>query len=944
VRGTVGRIPPEIQISLASLQAPRIARHPAATDEAFAFASREFLRKLAVGKVVNFKVEYSRTTAQGAERKFGSVFLPPPVGDVSKAVVGAGWARVVRGRDDQPRSSVHDDLLALEDGAEAAGKGLFNTDMSDPDTVRSITWDASNPTALLRTLQREGPQNAIVEGVRDGASLRCLLRPSNTMVNFSMAGVHVPRPGRAPKPGAASSSDSAASASASASSGAGGGSSGGGGGGGSGSAPDRSKDEPFSLDSRYFSESRLLNRELKLQFGGVDSYGNFFGKVMHPKGDIAAELLKAGLGRVHDRTIAHCPREQLPVLRSAEKQAKDARKGIWKDWAPRSVAGAAAFEARVVEVVSGDSVVVAVGRGAAAEEHRVFLASLRAPRLGRRGETPAPWAAHSKETLRRALIGRDVSVRVNYTRAPAEGMTGAAALPRKFATVLLTSSKGAVVNVGLQQVKEGLAEVIKHREDEDHADDYDALIMAEAEATEAKKGIHKGAAAGTGGGPRVNDLSTDTTRAKATLPALQRAKAFKAQVDHTFSGGRVKLVAPAQHAAFILALSGVRCPGTARAENVGRDGKKLPARAAEPFGAEAAAFMRQELYQRDVEAEVESCDARGVMLGQIWMTAGSARKLVAVELLRQGLARTIPPVAERSPYGAQLFAAEDEAKAARIGVWQGYEEAKEAEAHAEAGAEPLVNGTVIDILDGHTFVAHASRDEEALAKVTAAMAELGRKAGTSAAACDTKRGSVVSALFDDGSGPAWFRARVDGKAAGSGSAVAASSSGDAFKVTFVDYGNTDVATTSQMRPVPLAVASLPPLARVCRLAFVRADDPATSDYGHEAACMLSELILQKQVVMKVHGRDEDNRLLVSIFREGDKESIAEMLLRAGIIRISKTALRSIRKRVTSGAAGAETDNTIMTALREAQEEARKGRVAQWRFGDIGDSDDDERRR
>lgn len=931
MRGTVGRIPPEIQISLASLQAPRIARHPAATDEAFAFASREFLRKLAVGKVVNFKIECSRTTAQGAERKFGSVFLPPPVGDVSKAVVGAGWARVVRGRDDQPRSGVYDELLSLEDGAVAASKGLFGTDMSHPDTVRSITWDHADPPALLRELQRAGKQAAIVEGVRDGASLRCLLRPSNVMVNFNMAGVFVPRPGRAPKAGAAASAASTAPAA----SGAGEGSAG-------ASSVDRSKDEPLSLDSRYFSESRLLHRDLELQFGGVDSYGNFFGKVLHPKGDIAAELVKAGLGRVHDRTLAHAPREQVPVLRAAEKQAKDARKGLWKDWAPRSVAGAAAFDARVVEVVSGDSIVVAVGRGAAAQEHRIYLASLRAPRLGRRGDTPAPWAVHSMETLRRLLIGRDVSVRVNYTRPPPEGSTGAAAQPRKFATVLLATRKGTTTNVGLQQVQEGLAEVIKHREDEDHADDYDSLVMAEAEAKEANKGLHRGAAAGAGGGPRVNDLSTDVTRAKATLPALQRAKTFKAMVDHAFSGGRVKLVAPAQHASFILALSGVRCPGTARAETVGRDGKRLPARAAEPCGAEAAAYMRQELLQRDVEAEVEACDARGVMLGHLWIGTGAARKLVAAELLRQGLARTIPPAAERSAHGAILFAAEEEARAARIGVWEGYEEAQEAEAHAEAGAEPLVNGTVIDIVDGHTFVAHASRDEAALAKVSAAMADLSSKAGTSSAACDTRRGALVSALFDDGTGPAWYRARVDGKAPAAEGAAAAA--GGAFKVTFIDYGNTEVVNAAQMRPVPPAVASTPPLGRACRLAFVRADGPSASDYGHAAACMLSDLILQKQVVMKVHGRDADNRLLVSIFREGDTESIAEMLLRAGIIRISKTALRSIRKRVADGSPGAETDNTIMNALREAQEEARAGRVAQWRFGDIGDSDDDERRR
>ena len=50
--------PPELQVTLSSLEAPRLARSAERPDEAFAWDSREFLRTLCIGKAVQFKIEY----------------------------------------------------------------------------------------------------------------------------------------------------------------------------------------------------------------------------------------------------------------------------------------------------------------------------------------------------------------------------------------------------------------------------------------------------------------------------------------------------------------------------------------------------------------------------------------------------------------------------------------------------------------------------------------------------------------------------------------------------------------------------------------------------------------------------------------------------------------------------------------------------------------------
>ena len=57
----------------------------------------------------------------------------------------------------------------------------------------------------------------------------------------------------------------------------------------------------------------------------------------------------------------------------------------------------------MVEVVSGDCLVVK--DSTSGMERRVNLSSLRAPRMGRKGERPETYATEAKEFLRQRLIG-----------------------------------------------------------------------------------------------------------------------------------------------------------------------------------------------------------------------------------------------------------------------------------------------------------------------------------------------------------------------------------------------------------------------------------------------------------------------------------------------------------------------------------------------------------
>ncbi|KAF7833593.1 ribonuclease TUDOR 1-like [Senna tora] len=153
------------------------------------------------------------------------------------------------------------------------------------------------------------------------------------------------------------------------------------------------------------------------------------------------------------------------------------------------------LEGKVVEVVSEDCVIVAddsIPYGSPLPERRVNLSSIRCPNIGnpRRYEKLAPYAREAKEFLRTRLIGRQVTVQMEYSRkvGPADGSTvpsgPADSRVMDFGTVFL------VPPVKVEVVGRGFGTVIRHRDFEERSNYYDALLAAESRAISGRKGIH----------------------------------------------------------------------------------------------------------------------------------------------------------------------------------------------------------------------------------------------------------------------------------------------------------------------------------------------------------------------------------------------------------------------------------------------------------------------
>ena len=131
------------------------------------------------------------------------------------------------------------------------------------------------------------------------------------------------------------------------------------------------------------------------------------------------------------------------------------------------------FSGKVTEVVNGEVIIVKNGP----VSKRVTFSSIRQPRPAE-GQDPGPpskalyevpYLFEAREFLRKRLIGKKVSVSVDYVKPANNGYP-----ERQYASVFLGAQ-----NIQEALVSKGLATVVMHRQDDDErAANYDVLNAA----------------------------------------------------------------------------------------------------------------------------------------------------------------------------------------------------------------------------------------------------------------------------------------------------------------------------------------------------------------------------------------------------------------------------------------------------------------------------------
>ncbi|CAN8256952.1 unnamed protein product [Cochlearia groenlandica] len=942
--------PPEKTITLSSLVAPRMARR-GGTDEPFAWESKEFLRKLCIGKEVAFKVDYK---VENIGREFGSVFLGHE--NLAKLVVQNGWAKVRQpGQQKQDKASPYiAELLQLEEQAKQEGFGCWSkvpgaSEASIRNLPPSAIGDSGGFDAMGLLAENKGkPMEGIVEQVRDGSTIRVYLLPEFQFVQVFVAGIQSPSMGRRTANGtvtetvpdetngdtSAVSGGPLTSAQRLAASAA--------------SSVEVSSD-PFAPEAKYFTEHRVLSRDVRIVLEGVDKFNNLICSVHYSDGeavkDLGLELVENGLAKYVEWSANMMEEEAKRKLKAAELQCKKDRVKMWANYVPPATNSKAIldqnFTGKVVEVVSGDCVIVAndaIPYGSPAAERRVNLSSIRCPKMGnpRREEKPAPYAREAREFLRQRLIGKQVIVQMEYSRkiTPTDGPTTSGAADRfmEFGSVFLpTPAKGesdevaatsaaviaggepAGANVAELVLARGFGNVVRHRDFEERSNHYDSLLAAESRALSGKKGIHSGKESPV---THVADLTVAAAKkAKDFLPSLQRLRRIPAIVEYVLSGHRFKLYIPKLTCSIAFSFSGVRCPGRG-----------------EPFSDEAISVMRRRIMQREVEIEVETVDRTNTFLGSMW----ESRTNAATFLLEAGLAKMQTSFgADRIVESHLLEQAERSAKNQKLKIWENYvegEEVSNGSTNVETRHKETLKVAVTEILGGGKFYVQSIGDQR-IASIQNQLASLSLKEAPIIGSFNPKKGDIVLAQFSlDNS---WNRAMIV-----NGPRAAVQSPDEKFEVFYIDYGNQEEVPYSAIRPIDASVSSAPGLAQLCRLAYLKVPS-LEEDFGPEAAGHLHSVTLGsgkefKAVIEerdtsggKLKGQGTGTEFVVTLIAVDDEISVNAAMLQDGIARMEK------RKKWEH-----KDKKAALDALEKYQEEARKSRTGMWQYGDVESDDED----
>ncbi|PVH99137.1 hypothetical protein DM02DRAFT_672871 [Periconia macrospinosa] len=853
----------ERTLSLAYVSAPRLKREG---DEQYAFESRDFLRRLLVGRVVRFNILYKIPT--GVNREYGVISLPNRT-QLPEQAVAEGWLKLRddAGRKDDSEESVSllEKLQALEARARAESKGVWQESGARINSLNEL----SDPKQFVED-NKGNDLTGIVERVLSGDRMiiRFLLSPTEhvqTMV--LLAGLRAPATKR--------------------------------------TNPSDGKEqpaEPFGDEAHQFIETRLLQRNVVVNVLGTSPNGQIVASISHPvQGSIAPHLLKAGLARCNDHHTTLLGQE-MSSLRQAEKVAKDSRQGLFQGHVAQKKTGAGEFEATVSRIQSADTLFL---RSKAGAERRINLSSVRQPKPT--DPKQAPWVPEAKEFLRKKLIGKHVKFHIDGKRPATEGYD-----EREMATVTFQDK-----NVGLLLVENGMASVIRHRqEDTDRSPIYDDLLIAELAAQEEKKGLWSPKGPST---KQYVDYSESLEKAKRQLTLLSRQRKVPAIVDYVKSGSRFTVLVPRENAKLTFVLSGIRAPRSAR----------NPTDKGEPFGQEAHDFANKRLQQRDVEIDVEDCDKVGGFIGTLYIN----RENFAKTLVEEGLASVHAYSAEKAGNANELFAAEERAKQARKNLWQDYDPSQDedAEATTEGAAASAQNGDAAaerrkdyrDVMvthvddNGRLKLQQVGTGTAALTELMSAFRSFHINPANNAGLSDApKAGEFVAAKFtaDD----EWYRARIrrndrDAKKA---------------EVVYIDYGNSELIPWTRLRPLTqpqFLPSKLRPQAVDAQLSFIQL--PGNPEYLADAIHLISQETADRQLVANVDQVEKDGMLWVTLFDPKEsktgEESVNAEVISEGLAMVPKK-LRAWERSASD----------ILGALNKRQAVAKEERRGQWEYGDL----------
>lgn len=283
------------KVALASIRGPKRQKQ-GEFESGYSVDAIEFLRSRLVGVKVFVKVDYIKP-AEGEYEQKECVTIIKGEKNIGELLVNRGLASVIRHRkDDNNRSHAYDQLLAAEERAIEAKKGIHSEKELPVHRIVDASENAAKSRSYFAQLSRSNVLKGIVEYVASGSRLRVFVPSQGLRLSFILSGIRTPKVGRG-----------------------------------------NQASEPFGDEAAEFTSKLAFQRDVEISVESQDKVGGFIGSlyVNFPgggRGNLAVMLLEQGLSSVHEYSASQSAHANQ--LFAAESKAKEAKLNIWKTWTP----------------------------------------------------------------------------------------------------------------------------------------------------------------------------------------------------------------------------------------------------------------------------------------------------------------------------------------------------------------------------------------------------------------------------------------------------------------------------------------------------------------------------------------------------------------------------------------------------------------------------------
>lgn len=279
----------EKRINFSSVRGPRTNE---ASEAPWKDESKEFLRKKLIGKHVKVTVDGSKPAQDGYEARDVATVTQNGK-NIGLQLVQDGYASVVRHRkDDTDRASNYDELLAAQETAKEEKKGIWSGKAPKTKTLVDASENLQRAKLNLGTLQRQRKIPGVVDFCKSGSRFTILIPREGVKLTLVLAGIRAPRAGRSPA----------------------------------------EKGEPFGNEALELANKRCNQRDVEVDIHDIDKLGGFIGDLYVGRENFAKVLVEEGLASVHQYSAEKSG--NAAELNTAEKKAKEGRKGMWHSWDP----------------------------------------------------------------------------------------------------------------------------------------------------------------------------------------------------------------------------------------------------------------------------------------------------------------------------------------------------------------------------------------------------------------------------------------------------------------------------------------------------------------------------------------------------------------------------------------------------------------------------------